>query len=514
MVSLWLSPLNGQAPVIASSLDGRVLGLREATTYRIEVRGTVGRLVVDDVELQLREADRCYTWAADFYAGGVAAVVIDSQGQEHCFHLDVCPHPAKLGAEQYAAMLEDIRAFDTSLLLGPTAAALGFGREGHRSRWEPLVQLARLRRHGPAFLSAVQGIVNSPHGSLCATERPLHLRHLRRMHPAALLDRRLATLVNGSSVDDEAVQSLQLRSSMPAPTVDTPANRALKALLQRFLATSLSLADVIERKGLKVEAAEQEPRSGRRLEALRALSSRANGLLRAHPFDGIDGKTSAAGLTQMAAQPRYARAYRLGTQALRVATGGAEHDDQLPVSPSWGVYETWCFIAVARALEQFVEAPLSAVRSPLASADLALEGRLPDGRVIELLFQAVFPSEAPFRHSLAWSVSRERRPDILLAVSDKSSRRWGLLDAKYRSGRDNTLDAMTSAHVYRDALRIENTRPEWSLLLLPGVAAVPSLESEEFWSEHHVGTLSEFAMGGTGIARTSDFIAKWLGLCR
>ena len=48
-------------------------------------------------------------------------------------------------------------------------------------------------------------------------ERPLHLRHLRRMHPAALLDRRLATLVNGSSVDDEAVQSLQLRSSMPAP---------------------------------------------------------------------------------------------------------------------------------------------------------------------------------------------------------------------------------------------------------------------------------------------------------
>ena len=510
MVRLCFTSLDGAVLAVTSSADGRVVGLREATTYRIEVNCATSRLVVDDVELPAALAGH-YTWVADFYAGEVVAVVIDSTGQEYSYRLDVCPHPAKLGAAQYAAMLDDIRAFDTSLLLGPTAAALGFGREGRHSRWEPLVLLARLRQHGPAFLAAVQGIVRSPHWFLRAAERPLNLRHVRRIHPTALLDRRLAALVHGGSTDDEGMQSLQLRSSTPVPTVDTPANRALKALLQRFLATTLSLAEVIERNGLKLETSAQELRRGRRLEALRALARCANGLLKAPPFVDITGVgTSAAGLTQMAAHPRYARAYRLGTQALRVATGGAEHDDQLPVSPSWGVYETWCFIAVARVLEQFVDGSLSVARSPLASADLALTGRLSDGRVVELLFQGVFPSEEPFRHSLAWSVSRERRPDIVLAVADGPVRRWLVLDAKYRSGRDNVLDAMTSAHVYRDALRLGKTRPERSLLLLPGVAAVSSLEADDFWREHHVGTLSEFVMSGPGLARISDFIAEWI----
>lgn len=511
MVNLSVTSIDG-AVGGTSLADGLVRGLREATAYRIEIRGTIGRLFVDDVELPFREEDGCYAWTADFYAGEVVAIVVDGQGQEHPFRLDVCPHPAKLGGEQYAAMLDDIRAFDTSLLLGATSATLGFGREGRPGRWEQLVQLSRLRKHGPAFLSAVQGLVNTPHQALCATERPLHLRHLRRVNPAAMLDRRLAALCNGSSVDDEALQSLQLRSWTPAPTVDTPANRALKALLRKFLATTRSLDDLIERNGLRVEASEQASRSLRRREVLRTLSNRAVDFLRAQPFADMSSETTAAGLTQIAAQPRYARAYRLGTQAMRTATEGPDLNDQLPVSPSWGVYEAWCLTAVVGVLERLVGGPLSAVRSSLASADLTLGGRLPDGRVVELLFQAVFPSEEPYQRSLAWSVSGERRPDILLAVSEGSAWRWGVLDAKYRSGRENVFDAMTSAHVYRDSLRFGRTRPDWCLLLLPGPAAVPSLETDEFWAEHQVGSLSRFCIEGEGIGRLSAFTARWLNL--
>lgn len=511
MVSLSLTSVDSVSPYRCSSIDGQVVGLQEATPYRIDVQGVDAvRLIIDDVEMRA-DAAGGFSWAADFYAGEVAALVFDSAGRQHEFRLDVCPHPAKLGSEQYAEMLGDIRAFDVSLLLGLTAATLGFGTQGRRSRWEPLVQLTRLRRHGPAFLSAVSDLARNPHQFLCATERLLHLRHLRRFHPSALLDRRLAALANGGSSDADDLEMLQLRSSTAAPTVDTAANRALKALLQRFLATAMSLASTVERKGMGGEASAQELRRERRLEVLRTLSRGASDLLRAAPFVDIAGaETSAAGLTQIAAHPRYARAYRLGTQALRVAAGGAEQDDQLPVTPSWGVYETWCYITVAQLLEQFVDGPLSVTRSAPTSTDLALAGRLPDGRLVEVLFQAVFPSEAPFAQSAAWSISRERRPDIVLVVTGGATRRWIVLDAKYRSGRDNTLQAMESAHIYRDALRLGRTPPEGVLLLLPGAASVPSLETQDFWEEHKVGALSEFAMNGPGTTRLATLISAWL----
>lgn len=510
MVCLSFTAAHGGAPGL-SSVDGQVVGLQEATTYRIDVQGcNTVRLIVDDVELR-SDVSGGYTWAADFYAGEVRALVVDSTGQERHFRLDVCPHPAKLGGEQYAAMLDDIRAFDGGLLLGPTAATLGFGRQGRPSRWEALVQLERLRRYGPVFLSAITHLARDPHQFLCASERLVHLRHLRRFHPSALLDRRLAALANGGASDSVDLQLLQLRSSTAAPTVDTAANRALKALLQRFLAVVLSLADVVERKALGGEAEAQELRRDRRLEGLRALSRGASELLRAAPFAEIaSAETSAAGLTQIAAHPRYARAYRLGTQALRVAADGSEQDDQLPVAPSWGVYETWCFIMVVQLMGQFVAAPLSATRSTQASADIALAGRLPDGRLVEVLFQAVFPSERPFAQSSAWSISRERRPDIMLVVTDGATRRWMVLDAKYRSGRDNTLQAMESAHIYRDALRLGRMSPEQALLLLPGAASVPSLETQDFWEEHKVGALSEFAMNGPGPTRLAAVISTWL----
>jgi hypothetical protein len=510
MVCLSFTAAHGGAPSL-SSVDGQVVGLQEATTYRIDVQdGDAVRLIIDDVELRT-DASGGYMWAADFYAGEVRALVVDSTGQEQHFRLDVCPNPAKLGGEQYAAMLDDIRAFDGGLLLGPSAATLGFGRQGRPSRWEALIQLERLRRYGPAFLSAVAQLAREPHQFLCATERLVHLRHLRRFHPSTLLDRRLAALANGGASDTADLQMLQLRSSTAAPTVDTAANRALKALLQRFLAAVLSLADIVERKVLGGESETQERRRDRRLEVLRSLSRVAIELLRASPFADIVGaETSAAGLTQIAAHPRYARAYRLGTHALRVAADGWEQDDQLPVTPSWGVYETWCFIMVVQLMNQLVAAPLSAARSTQASADLALAGHLPDGRLVEVLFQAVFPSERPFAQSSTWSISRERRPDIMLVVTDGGTRRWMVLDAKYRSGRDNTLQAMESAHIYRDSLRLGNAPPDRALLLLPGPAAVPSLETQVFWDEHRVGALSEVAMGRPGLNRFENFMTAWL----
>jgi hypothetical protein len=122
----------------------------------------------------------------------------------------------------------------------------------------------------------------------------------------------------------------------------------------------------------------------------------------------------------------------------------------------------------------------------------------------------VFPSEKPFSNGQAWSLSRERRPDIVLVVSEGVDSRFLILDAKYRSGRGNILDAMSSAHIYHDSLRLGRRRPDLCLLILPGEQEVPSLEQNLFWRDNRVGALSRFSIAAPGRARVTNMVEEWL----
>jgi hypothetical protein len=62
-----------------------------------------------------------------------------------------------------------------------------------------------------------------------------------------------------------------------------------------------------------------------------------------------------------------------------------------------------------------------------------------------------------------------------------------VLDVKYRTSRVNVLDAMASAHVYQDSLRIGSRRPSATLLLIPAGGGAKWLEGIAFHSEHRVG---------------------------
>jgi hypothetical protein len=102
--------------------------------------------------------------------------------------------------------------------------------------------------------------------------------------------------------------------------------------------------------------------------------------------------------------------------------------------------------------------------------------------------------------------SKQREPDLLLAAQWHGSLRFLLLDAKYRSSRDNVLDAMTSAHVYRDSLRIGEGRPEAALLLLPAAHGAEWLQNPDFQRIHQVGAdvLSPIAR-----ARLPVLVTEW-----
>ena len=90
----------------------------------------------------------------------------------------------------------------------------------------------------------------------------------------------------------------------------------------------------------------------------------------------------------------------------------------------------------------------------------------------------------------------------MLTRTDENVPKWYVLDAKYRTKRRNVLEAMTSAHVYRDALRWHERRPECAVLLVPRGGGAPWLEQPDFISRQHVGVCA-FGPGNQSSKRPS-----------
>jgi len=436
------------------------------------------------------------------FAGWVSVVAETAEGHTYEFGLFVSPQDSKAGDDEFAEMVVTIRDFDASLLAGTSSASMPFGKEGSAGVLTANIQLQRLRRFGPLFTDALGPIVRLPHQSHSSEAQLLPLVRVRQIHPDALRERRLVEFARSSSPDIQGVEALQVRSYLPTPTFDTPANRTLLTLLRRVRARTAMLKELVNDCQLQGDKDEQAVRLPRRLRDLEELSSRLKSLARLDPFGklGQNVQTTSAGLTQIAANPAYQRAYRLGSLALSSGLQG-EQQDQLHVHFSWGIYETWCFLAALRCLEDMLGAPLAPIKSSCVTSDLAFGSKLSNGRTLEIHFQAKFPALAPLSGRCCWSLSRERYPDILVLDIQDSGTRALVLDAKWRSGRGNLLEAMESAHIYHDALRVSGRPPTPCLLLLPGEPEVPSLATDECIQSNGVGTVYEFRPQGTGIAR-------------
>lgn len=498
--------------------DTVVEGLREDTNYLLALSGTgTQRIFVDDEELP-RTFKQEFPWRPALYAGSVSVQVLEPSGELHCYTLDVSPNPKKSGEAHFAEMVECIRTFDASLLIGESAATRNFGRE-HAGEYAKQtlandIALSRLRQHGPSFLQAVEAIARLPHRSLVAEMAVLPLSRIRKLHPSALRDRRVAEIARGTSRLDGNFHAIQLRSHTSAPTFDTPANRAILSLLKRFCARAGYLREQVRTLKLGSDIQFQASRIERRLEVLDALEMRANRLLRRAPFTEVTkSETSAASLTQIAALPLYSKAHRSGIGALAAGLEGDNTADRLHVPPSWGIYEIWCYLNVVelvRAMVPTVE--FCQVPSTAASAKLAYGATLPDGSMLEILFQATFRAGQPAsKHRCAWSISGEREPDVVLVHHQAENARAMILDAKWRTGRSNVLDAMASAHIYHDALRVgASARPSPCLLLLPGDTSVEALEDSNFILRHEVGAIGNFSVEGTGRTTLQGYLRAWL----
>ncbi|MET4617081.1 hypothetical protein ABIA71_002662 [Stenotrophomonas sp. 2619] len=489
-------------------------GFRETGVYEFQVLPDGATLYIDEaaVEPVSTAAGPVLRWQAGFYAGEVSAEVVDSLGRPLAsYRLDVAPDARKMGAALYQQMMAQIQAFDPALLLGSEAAQGNIGVVGDVTTL--FLQYARLRRHSEGLIKALQQVAARPLTRLQHERRQVPFQRVRRIdatsarrlmaraETAGLLRRQPSAA--GSTPLLEVVQS--------AENLDNPANRALAATLSQVrlrcahVASGLAkLATVDKEEGARTPLAS---RIGRKLEYLEAQAGRLQSLAKLSPYANVSRReVGAAGLTAISAHPEYARAYRLGWATLRPGVAGPDRDEQLWLSPTWEIYERWCYVRILDSLRTLFPG-LAWARGTQTSVDVIRYVGAAGHTRVEASLQRTFVTAEGASKGLR-SISLQLKPDILVTTEIAGARRMLVLDAKYRTGRHNILQAMRSAHLYQDALRWDGQRPDCSLLLVPAGGDAPWLEVPAFHAENRTG-VHVLALDQPAAA-LDDMLRRWL----
>jgi hypothetical protein len=471
-------------------------GFTETGRYVFESPGPGWNMTIDDEPPVLNGGgSNHWSWTPGFYAGEVTA---ELTGSEPCDRtlllLDVAPDPAKVGREVFDAMLHELWREDPGFVLGAEPATVRVGELGQSQ--SPWLAFARLRRYCPDFLVAAGQIQARPRRALRAQRASVAPHQARRVdhHTASVLARSAASgvllAIEGKAAPHTAVH---LNVPVTEETLDSSANRTLLALLlallRRVRTTTEQLEELVQRERRSDTETPLGPRWPIRRQVLDGLATRLKALVRQSPFrDATRAEVSAAGLTAIAADPVYARAWSRGWRALRRGVASDTTAERFWVSPTWEIYERWCFVRLGTLLRS---------KAPEWSWRRLGDGwaGAHDGRRAELRLQPKFASRSE-NVAGPWSVSRERVPDLVLTVISDAGTRFVVLDAKYRTSRANVLDAMASAHIYQDSLRMGARRPEATLLLVPSGGGAPWLEAAAFQDAHRVG-VHAFSPGDT-----------------
>ena len=472
-------------------------GFCEGGKYRIRKTDEGDRLLIDDEILETDGGD--WVWSPGFYAGQVRAELLGPGDRVRATYLlDVSPHPGKLGRDTFQAMLDQIWDFDPRLVLGTEPAALPIGHEAAIS--DPWLEYARLRAYGNNFVRALSVVSHRPLRELRAERAHLPLPQVRRADRqtalAALGSAQLLTVLGfggGGATPTSALPHFDV--PVARETLDGAGNRCIAAIAHAVSRRAIRLKDelqsIMEKESESTTRTALAARWPRRREFLDRLVAQLRQFQRISPLADVTRREiSAAGLNAVSADPAYSNAYGSGWRILRRGVEGLPQAERMWMSPTWEIYERWCFVQLGKTIQENVSGyDWSVSRKHKSKATAAFTGSKDGNGKIELLLQPRFPagdqgSNAGFR-----SISSMREPDIVLTRTDTGSKlpKWYVLDAKYRTGRSSVLDAMVSAHVYRDALRWNGRSPESAVLLVPRAGGAPWLEQSDFIDRNRVG---------------------------
>jgi len=249
-------------------------------------------------------------------------------------------------------------------------------------------------------------------------------------------------------------------------TFNTPVNRHIAALIYRMECICRDLRK--EFRSLATSSggdpAAQARATGLADETV-LLQRRVSRLARAEFLQDVpivSGDTAA--LIGVSKDPAYSCFDRLSRRVLTPrSTLGQSILEKMWLRRTYDLYEYWCFFRVADALA--AKWPHLQWRFSKCANDSGLLLDIRDGCYVEALagdtrlrltFQQTFSSYSPAHEERdkPYSISGERRPDLILSARSSDRHAMIVLDAKYRCTRSAIHSALADMHVYRDSLRV------------------------------------------------------------
>lgn len=467
-------------------------GCREG--WELEVFAPDGKgwsFLVDDEPLPM-SSGRTWCWAPGFFAGLVNAELRRDAKLVASYRLEVSPNPEKLAMPLYQSMLKELLELDPTLVVGTEPATERLGTLGsQRNAW---LEFRRLRLHTPEFLAALRHVVQRPIRTVRASRRIAPLRAARRVdirtvRTAAAMGAIAPLMANHDATPTVAQTEPNYDLPWFEEHLDAPANRCITAMLLAVRRRAVQLQDSLGRQVRDTQDSETRTGLAKRWAArrdfLEDLRRQLNSLLRDEPFCTVTNpEMSAAGLNAITAHPIYARAYRCGWQAIRPGLQCSNTSEAVWLCPSWELYERWCF---GRVIQFLVNISDHTHPFHWDSSGGVWKGRTAQGVRISAYSQRTFTSNQSAEFH---SISRERRPDIVVTAELEERQHYMVLDAKYSQARSGILNAMASAHIYHDSLRWNGRRPLQALLLAPAGGGAPWLEGETFIDRENVGVVA------------------------
>lgn len=473
-------------------------GFSELSTYYLHARNG-WTFFVDDIQLELVtwQGECAWLWRPNFFAGEVTAELLDENGTRICvYRLDVSPDAKKLGRDAFGSMIDEILDFDPSLLFGTEDAQVAIGSDGAMT--SPHLQYSRLRRYGDQFLGGLRQIVKRPVTKLVRERALLSAHTVKRIDSTAIRRGFNSSggraLLHPEVVEKPPLNSVRLDVAIAREDLDNAANQAIGLILadvvRRCKKVSAAFIAIAEAERDSETRSPIAPRLKRRLQHLRALQGNLEKLNAQRPFCGLTARRlSAAGLNAISAHPEYSRAYRFGRLALRPGVIGEISEESLWISPTWEIYERWCYVMVVQQLKSLWP-NLEWIRRPSPKNDRILWRGVRGDLSLDVWLQVLCPSVDKKPFCGFQSLSRQRIPDIVITLNSPAGHRFIILDAKYRESRHGVLKGMESAHLYHDCLRWNGVKPHASLLLIPRGGAVSALQDPAFHASHGVGVVA------------------------
>ena len=498
--------VDGQAQPLDPHAINTGFSERESATFVVRAPKEAGlRLLIDDAPLDQVEPagaeETRWKWTPGFYAGEVRARLVEANGETaETYRLDVSPDTRKVGGDAFEEMVEAIYEFDSALLLGEAPAKRLMGAIGPTD--DPLVLFERLRKRGDDIALALAAIRREPATILRPKRRFTPLREVRR----ADLQTLRAALHSHSALACLPIARERLAkppkddANGPEPIFDTPdvertrdspANRAALVMLRALIRRAASLPGKLAELDGMDDGINLAGQLAERTRILRELERRFRQVERRPPFSEVTrAEITAAGLNAVAAHPLYSRFWQISWAALRPGMYGVDRDDLLPLAPTWEIYERWCFVALAKKLEEWTPGFSWGIYGASGTDKRRAVGRR-GHRAVTLRLQSTFSNTRGEPGANGWAVTRERRPDLLLTMEKKGRvTRFVLLDSKY-TAKSLLNHVGDTTHKYQDGLRwgLKALRPSATLILAPTDRDAPWLAEEPFVREHRVGAI-------------------------